>query len=444
MRSKFLAALLCGFVVTSAHAQVFYPQSAMLDNGMQIVVLSNHRAPVITEMVWIKAGAKDDPWGKSGAAHFLEHLMFKGTKNRKDGEYSRLISERGGTENAFTTQDYTAYYASIGKEHLKLVAELEADRLASWQVNDAQVAGERDVILKERQQNTDNQPVALFFEQVNAVSYPNHPYQRPVIGWRSEMETLDRTTEENFFRTHYRPEHMAWVVSGDVTLDEIMPLAKATFGKLSRGKDTPHVLPQAQPLRAPINLHETSKLAKESLWSWQVSAQPARPDTIKQSDALLVLAKIFGDGRTGRLYRRLVVQDKIASSAGASYDPLAVGPTHFSIGITPHPDVAVEKIEHAVQEEIALLLKKGVTAAEVKNATDALQIDAVYARDSVTYPAMAVGQALMSGLDLKTIEAWPQRMQDVTQKDIAAAAQTVFGAEAPKPVTALLQPEVQK
>jgi zinc protease len=423
----------------SAQAQLFHPETAILDNGLQVVVLPNHRAPVITQMVWIKSGGTSDPWGVSGVAHFLEHLLFKGTKTRADGEYSKIISRMGGTENAMTSYDYTAYYASFGAQNLETVMQLEADRFTNWQVTDAQIAAERDVILKERQQTTDNRPVSRFWESVGAMLYPNHPYQRPVIGWRAEMEKLDHKAANDFYRTYYNPRNAILVLSGDITLDKALPLARKYFGPIA-GHDLPARLnTDIPPLDGTKHLQMTSPLVKETIWSQHYLVAPVRPETIAKSDALLILSKILGDGRTGRLYRRLVVRDKIATSADVGFDPVTFGPSRWSILVTPEPTTDLRKIDATVQEEIARLLKDGVTDAEVKNATQGLEIETTYARDAVTGPAMIVGEALVSELDLATIESWPQRMRNVTKEAVMQAAKELLSQQ-PR-LTAVLLPE---
>jgi zinc protease len=443
MRIRFAPLLIAALLGTaSAQAQLFYPETATLDNGLQVVVLPNHRAPVITQMVWIKAGGTSDPWGVSGVAHFLEHLLFKGTKTRTDGEYSKIISRMGGTENAMTSYDYTAYYASFGAQNLETVMALEADRFANWQVTDAQLAVERDVILKERQQTTDNKPIARFWESVSAKLYPNHLYQRPVIGWRAEMEKLDHKAANDFYRTYYNPRNAVLVLSGDITLAKVLPLAKKYFGPIAG-----HELPlrhdtDIPPLDGAQHLQMASPLVKEVIWSQHYLVSPARPETIVQSDALLILSKILGDGRTGRLYRRLVIRDKIANSADISFDPIAVGPVRWSILVTPEPKADLKKIEGIVHEEITRLLKDGVTDTEVKNATQGLEIETTYARDSVTGPAMIVGEALVSGLDLATVENWPQRMRNVTKDAVMLVAKELLSQQ-PR-LTAVLLPEAEK
>lgn len=434
----FAALLLSG----SAHAQVFNPQTTTLDNGLQIVVLPNHRAPVVTQMIWYKSGAMDDPWGKSGIAHFCEHLMFKGTPKYPDGQYSKIISKMGGTQNAFTSYDYTSYYATVGKEYLEKVMELEADRMANWQVTDQQVVSERQVILKERQQRTENDPVSAFFENVNASLYPNHPYQRPVIGWRSEMEGLNRQDAINFHKAHYAPNNAILIVGGDVELPEVKAMAEKYYGIIPKGDIKPRHNGRAMMQKIEQTLEKISPLVHETIWSKHRLLPAARPETLAQSDAMEVLQKIMGDGRIGRLYRRLVVKDKIATSASISFNSWGIGPQRFAIVVTPEPGVDLQKINATVNDEIQKILASGVSTEEVKKATKGLEVDSVYARDSLMGPAMTVGTALTTGLDLDAVETYPVRIRKVTKIQVDQVAKDVF-ADPELFATAILRPETK-
>ena len=439
----FLLCALSVFAAQPAQAQLFQPETLRLENGLTVVVLPNHRAPVVTHMLWFKAGAADDPWGKSGIAHFLEHLMFKGTPAYPEGMYSRLISRRGGQENAFTSYDYTAYYATIGKEHLEEVMMLEADRLQNWQVTGEQVARERDVVLKERQQVTENNPVAHFFEDVQAAMYPNSPYQRPVIGWGAEIANLQKKDAEDFVARFYAPNNAILILSGDVTLTEAEPLVRRHYGPIAAHAVQPRARPQAMQTPSRLYIEKTSPLVDEIVWSRHRLVPPARPETVKQSDAQTVLAKILGDSRIGRLYRRLVVEEKMASNAYVSFDPVRLDAARFTLAVTPLPGTDLSDMVAIVDDEISKLVTHGVTVDEVAQATQALDIETLYLRDSVQGPAQIVGTALTSGLDLKTVESWPQRIRAIAKKDVDAAAADLFARDIPW-VTAVLRPEAKK
>jgi zinc protease len=406
-----------------AQAKIFSPETLILPNGLHIVVLPNDRAPVVTQMLWLKSGSTDDPYKHSGIAHFLEHLLFKGTKTRKEGEYSKIISHLGGQENAMTSYDFTAYYVTIGKPHLKKVMALEADRFYHWQVTDDQVSRERQVILKERQQTVEDDPVSAFWEKVNWRLYDTM-YDRPVIGWRREMETLNRSVAENYFKTHYRPENTILIYSGAVTLAEIKPLAEKYFGaEKPKVTNNPVPLPIKKVDLKPLNV--VSELATENIWTAHWLADGAAKRKLAQSDALQVLAKIIGDSRTGLLYKKLVVQDKIATSASVTYDATARISTRWSVVVVPKPDIPFSRIEQEVLKIIKQTLKNGFTEKQVKDAIQSMRIDMLYARDSVVGPAMIVGNALVSGYRLEDIETTPDRLEKITSAQINQIAREI-------------------
>ncbi len=437
MRAACCVAVL--FFSWPASAQVFNPESFTLKNGMQVVVLPNHRAPVITHMLWLKTGSVEDPKGKSGIAHFQEHLMFKGTKTRKDGEYSKIISRMGGEENAFTSYDFTAYYATFGKENLEQVMALEADRLGNWRISQKQVDSEKLVILKERQQNVDNEPSPRFWEEMNAELFRGHAYARPVIGWKNEIENLSKADIEHFHEKYYAPNNIIAVISGDVTAAEIKPLAEKYYASLKPFPSVDPMMGELEKVEIERRLERTSPQVKETVWSMHFLTLPARSETIAQSDALSVLAKIMGDSRIGHLYRRLVRQEKLATNASISFDPVSRGWTRFSIVVTPSPTADLAKIEAIVREEIAKITAKPLPDSDIKNAVQAMDIETVYARDSVMGPAMIVGEALTSGLDLETIESWPIRIRAVNAAAVQDAANRLFDTQ--KPLIAVLKPE---
>jgi zinc protease len=434
-----LAVFAVAFCAFGARAEVFNPETITLKNGMQVVVVTNRRAPVVTQMWWLKAGGMDDAMGKSGAAHFLEHLLFRGTKNTDDGEYSRIISHLGGDQNAMTSLDYTAYYATVGREHLEKIMVLEADRIAHWQITDAQIATERDVVLKEREQRTEDDPVSAFFEEVNEVLYKGHAYARPVIGFRREIEQLDRVAAEEFFNTHYAPNNIVMVLSGDVNMAEVKPLLERYYAPIPPRQIALRVQGEASVAKSAI-LKKSSPLVKQTIWSSHVLFNPARPETIAEADALTVLVKILGDGRTGRLYRRLVVKEGLASSASISFDPVSVGFPRLTVAVSPSPKADLQKIEDIVKEEMSV---QNITATELENARKSLQISAIYARDSVTGPAFALGEALVSGLDIPTVERYPERIGAVTLENLAFVAKTL-SAKYENALIAILTPEEKK
>nr|MDQ2704409.1 insulinase family protein [Pseudomonadota bacterium] len=293
----------------------------LLDNGMEVVVIPDRRAPIVTHMVWYKVGSADELPGKSGIAHFFEHLMFKGTADHKAGEFGAKIAEIGGSENAFTSDDYTAYFQTVTPEALETMMEYEADRMRGLILTDAVIGPERDVVLEERRSRVENNPEALLAEEVAATLYQNHPYGIPVIGWMHEMEKLNRTDAVAFYDRYYAPNNAILVVAGDVDAKEVRELAEKTYGKVPRGPDLP---PRVRPQEPEQNTARTVTLTDPRVSvpsfsrSWLTpSYNSAEPG---EAEALDLLAEILGGGTRSRIYQALVVKTGIAASAGSYYD----------------------------------------------------------------------------------------------------------------------------
>jgi zinc protease len=409
-----------------AAARVYDPTTFTLKNGMQVVVVANNRAPVVAHMVWYKVGAADETPGKSGIAHFFEHLMFKGTKTVPPGELSKIVARNGGRDNAFTSYDYTAYFQQVAKDRLGLVMELEADRMKNLQLTDELVAPERLVVLEERSQRTDNDPSARWGEEMQAALYHNHPYGRPVIGWRSEIEKLGTADAREWHTRWYAPNNAVLVVSGDVTPEEVRTLAEKTYGRIAARPvpvrdrvDEP--LPNAD-RRVILRDATVQQPQIQRAWLAPGYATAEGPEAY----ALDVLAEIVGGGATSRLYRSLAVEQKLATSAGASYSGEALDDSSFAVYASPVPGVAPETLEAALDAEIAKVLKDGVTQAEVAEAKQRLTAAAIYARDSLMGPAYAFGMALTTGQTVEDVEAWPQRIEAVTAAQVNDAAQKIL------------------
>ena len=425
-RSALLAMLALPLLAVSAAAQVFNPTTYELDNGLQVVVIENHRAPVVTHMVWYRAGAADEPAGKSGIAHYLEHLMFKGTETRAPGEFSNIIASLGGRENAFTSQDYTAYFQTIAPQHLETMMELEADRMTSLTLTDEIIEPERKVILEERLSRTDNNPRGLLSEQVSAATYLNHPYGLPVIGWAHEIEAITRADLEAFYRTWYAPNNAILVVSGDVEPEEVLRLAEKHYGPIEARALPPRVRPSEPPQRAPREVVMRDPRVEQPSWSRRYLAPSYTAGDNEHAYALEVLSEVLGGGTTARIYKGLVVDRSLAASAGAWYSPGSLDQTTFGFWFTPRPGIALDEIETALEEKIEALLKDGVTEDEVERAKLRLIDSAVFARDSVGGPARVFGAALASGETVEDVEAWPDRIRAVTAEQVNAAARAVL------------------
>jgi zinc protease len=414
------------------------PESFMLKNGMQVIVLPDHRAPVVTHMVWYRVGSADEPPGKSGIAHFLEHLMFKGTKKIPPGEYSKIIARLGGNDNAFTSYDFTAYFQRVALEKLPQVMEMEADRMANLRLDDAVVLPERDVILEERNTRTDNNPAALFSEQVEAAQFLSHPYGRPVIGWRHEMEQLTTQDALDHYRRHYGPDNAYLIVAGDITAASLRPLAEKYYGVVKSRGIPARMRPQEPPQLAARHLEMFDERVAEPNWQRSYLAPSHNRRADGDPDALEVLSQILGGGATSRLYRTLIIEKAIATSAVASYQGSALDYGQFYVQATPRIGQTVPALEREVENVLAQLLKDGVSADEVDRAKRQMIASAVYAQDNQQTMAQIFGEVLATGRSIEDIVAWPDRIQAVTPERVNAAAKAVLRAE--NSVTGVLLP----
>ncbi|MBC8337654.1 MAG: insulinase family protein [Alphaproteobacteria bacterium] len=426
-----LAAVAVFFQPKAGHAGesgrgVFNPETATLANGMRIVVIRNHRVPVLTHMVWYAVGAADEGPGETGVAHVLEHLMFKGTKTRAPGEFSRILARNGGQENAFTSSDYTAYYQTVAADRLEMVMEMEADRMTNLVLTEKGVQTEKAVVMEERRSRTDNNPGALLSEQVDAALYLNHPYRRPVIGWAHEIEALNLKAVMAFYKKWYAPGNAILVVAGDITLEKLKPLAEKYYGAIPVQPPVTRIRPTEPPQHASRRLVLKDKRVRQQAWGRAYLAPSHMSGDKQHAYALEVLANILGHGSTSRLYQALVVEDKLAVGAGSYYSGDKRGPGNFKLYVSPRPGVSMETLEAKIESLLAGLLKHGVTPDEVLRATKRMRAQAVYARDSLSTGARVLGAALAAGLSIDYVETWPDHIGAVTADDVNAAARAVL------------------
>lgn len=398
-----------------------------LANGLEVVVVPDRRAPVVTHMIWYRVGSADEVRGKSGLAHFLEHLMFKGTKKHPAGEFSNTVSELGGQENAFTSYDYTAYFQRVPKEALKTMMEFEADRMTGLVLTDEVVLPERDVILEERRSRTDSDPAAQLSEALSATLWMNHPYGLPIIGWDHEIAALTREDALRFYEKYYTPNNAILVVAGDVDPAEVKTLAEATYGKVARRADPP---PRERP-REPVQVAARRvALADQRVRQPSVSRAYLAPSyrTAEGEDAyaLDVLSVVLGGGSTSRLYRSLVVEQGIAAGAGAYYGGTSLDDNRFVIYATPRPGHSLAELEAALDAEVHRLIIEGVKPDEVERAKTRLIADTIYDLDSQASLARTFGSALTTGMEVADVLAWPERIRAVSGEDIVAAAKEVL------------------
>ena len=415
-----------------------------LKNGLDIVVIEDHRAPVVTQMVWYRIGAADEPPGHSGIAHFLEHLMFQGTATMKAGEFSATVEQNGGNDNAFTTSDYTAYFQRVAADRLELMMKMEADRMRNLQLTEDDVTTERQVILEERGQRTDSDPGALFTEQRSAAQYLNHPYGIPVIGWRQEMEKLSRQDALDFYKANYAPNNAILVVAGDVQPKDVLALAEKTYGPLDPSTDIkPRARPQEPPQLAERRLTMADERVSEPYLVRTYLAPERNAGDQKTAAALTILAELLGGNQTSAvLAKSLQFQQKKAVWSAAFYDGAAVDPTTFGLYLTPVPGVDLADAEKAMDEVVAKFLKDGPDPADFERIKTQIRASEIYARDSAEGQANEYGEALAIGLTVKDVQDWPKILQEVTVDDVMTVAHEVLNRD--HAVTGYLVPKAKE
>ena len=394
-----------------------------LANGLELIVIPDHRAPVVTHMIWYKVGAADETPGKSGLAHFLEHLMFKGTAKNPTGKFSQVVARIGGQENAFTSQDYTGYYQRVPSDQLKTVVEFEADRMTGLQLTDDVVLPERNVILEEQNQRIGNNPRARLGEQIDAALYLNNPYGKPVIGWRHEMEELSRDDAIGFYRRFYAPNNAVVVIAGDVDPAKARALVEETYGKVPRHNNLPpRIRAQEPPPVAARSLTLADARAEIPTLQREYLVPSFATSKRGESMALEVLAHILGSGSNSRLYRGLVVDKQVAVAANAWYDASTLDLSKFAIGGSPRPGVTLTQLEAETDAIVVEVIAKGVTAEELERAKTRLIADAVYALDNQASMARWYGTAMTTGASVNDVKNWPDRIRAVTAEQVQDAA----------------------
>ena len=404
------------------------PTEFMLDNGMQVIVIEDTRATAVTHMVWYRVGAADEPPGQSGIAHFLEHLMFKATETRETGAFSAIVEANGGSDNAFTSWDYTAYFQRIAADRLGLMMEMEADRMRNLVFDPVEVATERSVILEERAQRTDSSAGALFNEQMSAALYLNHPYGIPIIGWRHEMEGLTLEHARAFYDTWYHPDNAILIVAGDVTPEEVLTLAQEHYGPIpASGALPPRLRPTEPPHIADRRLtYEDARVANPYV-SIRMLAPVREPGNQEEAAALVYLAELLGgSGQTSLMARRLQLEEERALYAAAFYDATGVDPSGFTMINMPVPGVSLDEAEADLWRMVDSFLQDGIDPDHFERIRFQIMASDIYAEDDTQGLARSYGVDLTSGLSLADAESWTEVLAAVTPEDVMEAAQRLF------------------
>ncbi len=410
-----------------------------LKNGLKVVVIPDHRAPVVTHMVWYHVGGTDDPPGLSGIAHLFEHLMFKGTKAVPNGELSKIVARNGGQDNAQTSHDFTVYFQRIAKDRLPIVMGLEADRMTNLDLSEANVVTERDVVLEERHLRVDSEPQSLAQEQMSAALHLTHPYGRPVIGWEKEVGSIGRAQALDFYQHHYAPNNAIVMVTGDVTPEDVRKLAEEKYGAVPSRELAPRSKEAAPPRLAEtrINFALPGTKLPQLLRMYRVPGYVNGPKGT--AEAMEVMAAILGNGATSRLYKTLVVDKKLAVEAGASYDGNNRGPGTFYVYAVPRDGVGFDTLETAMDQVIATMFRANPEEGEFARAKTQLIANATYQHDNQYLLAQDYGTALSIGLTIEDVEQWPDRIRAVQANDVRKVAQTYLIKE--EAVTGRMSPK---
>lgn len=413
-----------------------------LDNGLEGVVIEDHRAPVVVHMVWYRTGAADEPPGKSGIAHYLEHLLFKGTDTLAPGEFSATVAAEGGQDNAFTSYDYTAYFQRVAADRLEMMMRMEADRMRNLRFTEEEARTELNVVREERGQVIESRPDSVFAEQRQAALYLNHPYGKPVIGWRHEIEALTHEDAMAFYRTHYAPNNAILVVAGDVNPDAVRELAERYYGGLA---PTPNLPPRMRPGEPP-HLAERRLIYRDARAGQPYLvrtylAEPRRSGDQRQAAALELLAELLGGtGLTSVLGREMELGAGIAVRTGAFYDAISLDPSGFGLFVVPTADTPLAEAEAALDGVLERFLDEGIEAEALERVKTRVRAEEIYDLDSSRGRAMRYGRALTSGLTVEDVAEWPRLLQTISAEEVMDAAREVLRRE--RSVTAFLERDV--
>ena len=403
----------------------FAVETFSLANGMRAVVLPSARAPVVLHMVWYEVGGADELPGQSGLAHFLEHLMFKGTRKVPPGELSKIVARTGGSDNAFTWFDYTGYHQTVASDRLEMVMELEADRMTNLVLTEKELLPERDVVLEERRARVENSPIALLEEAAREALYGRRGYGIPVIGWPDEIRRLGIPEALAFYQRFYAPNNAILIVAGDTSVEAVRRLAEKHYGPVARRDVAPRTRPD-QHGELPRQVVRRDSRVRQPQWGRDFLAPSYRMGETRHAYALQVASQIMGGGQISRLYSSLVVDKKIAVNAFADYSADALGLSSFGIGVTPAPGSDMARIGAAVAAEIDYFLQGGASEEEIEHAKRRLVAERIHARDKLTTGPQMFGVAMTTGGTVEDVVAWPQRIMAVTASEISAAARAVM------------------
>ena len=417
---RYILTLLLIIFCSKVFSKELNTQSFSLRNGIEVILIENNRAPVITQMAWYKVGSVDEPYGKSGIAHFLEHLMFKGTKKYRDNFFSNFISKNGGSENAFTSFDYTAYYQTVPSEFLEDIIKMEADRMKNLLLTNKQVQTEKKVILEERYQRIDSNSSSLLDESMQKALFPNSTYGTPIIGWKHEIELLDYDDVKEFYEIYYQPKNLTLVYSGNVNINQLKKLTKKYFGKLNNSTKKIKRLNLVDPiLNTKVHVELIDKDNKQRIWK-RFYKNFSYVDSVKRGISLDLGLKILAGGSTSVLYDELVKKEKIVSAVGGYFNGLTRGKGIVYFYAVPNDEIDLIKLEQMIENSIIDAIDNKITEEMFIIEKKKYYYDSIYLMDSISQPAQTVGEALSVGLKLKDIENWNSYLEKINIEDVKA------------------------
>lgn len=401
-----------------------------LANGLEVLVLPDKRGTVVSHILNYRVGAADEQAGETGLSHFFEHLMFKATRNMASGHYSRTIERFGGVHNASAHQDITSYYARVDRRYLETVMRMEADRMTNLLIDEDEVTREREVIKEERRMRVDNSPGGRFHERLMSITYLNHPYRRPVIGWMHEIAALDRDGVRAFYEKYYGPQNAVLIVAGNVTVDEVKALAERIYGPIpKRGIRNRQVRPVEPEQIAARRISREDPLVTSAQLSRLYLVPAISADNLREVAAISLLMQVVGDGIKSRIYQELVVKQRIATSAGAGASHGLKDSASISFWVTAAEGHSQEAIEKALDALIADVVAKGITAEELDEAKAEARASLVYERASQYGRANMYGWNLAQGRPPELIDRLNAIDPLVTLEDVKAAAAKMLRKE---------------
>jgi zinc protease len=394
-----------------------------LSNGLKLIVREDHRAPTVAHMVWYRAGSMDEVNGKTGVAHVLEHMMFKGTEKVKTGEFSRLVAAVGGRENAFTSRDYTAYFQQVEKSKLDTVIQLEADRMSNLNFDDAEFLKEIQVVMEERRLRTEDNPSSLLNEAFMATAYMSSPYRHPVVGWMNDLQNMKAADARDWYRSWYAPNNATVVISGDVDPKQVLQTVEKYYGAVD-AHELPVRKPQIEPLQKGIKQIQVKAPADNAqlTMGWKVpKLEPGKLDDVEPY-ALELLTGVLDGYDNARLNRTLVKQEKVVNDVGVGYDMISRGPELFLISATMAKGKTVAQAQASIRKALEELKQKGILESELKRIKVRILSDQIYKRDSIFGQAMEIGSTEMAGFSWKDIDYMLQKMQTITPEQVQSVA----------------------